>query len=491
MSAWFPIRVASTGLAPVKLPRRAPGRQRDHYDFLPPTLQILETPPSPIRMALIFTLCGLASTALAWGYWGRIDTVATAQGKIQPIGRVKVVQPLESGTVSEINASNGMHVERGDLLIAMDSADANADLHAAQLGLASVRAEIARRTTAGVAVSTASFPEVPVIAWDDAVPRELRQREDRILAAEFRMLGSSLEAIEAQKLQKQQEADQLVKTMAAQEQLISTLQQRVDMRSELVRVDAGTRSALFDATESLQYQLMQRALQMSQLVSAQTAQTILAKQIAKTLDDFVAHNAQKLGAAERQAEAYSQALAKAEAKLAHMRLKAPISGVVQASTIVNAGQVVGSGQEVMRIVPDGTVLEVQVYVRNRDIGSIKVGQTAIIKVEAFPFTRYGTINAQVAQIASDAIPEPDASVSEGDPARATSTIGLAGAQRTQNLVFPVTLTLDATSIAVEGHTVPLISGMAVTADLQTGRRRILDYLLSPVLEVAATTMRER
>src|SRR5208282_3659179 len=153
---------------------------------------------------------------------------------------------------------------------------------------------------------------------------------------------------------------------------------------------------------------------------------------------------------ERRAEDDRQRLAKAEAAADHMTLRAPISGRVQSSVITNVGQVVTSGQEIMRIVPQDSQLEIEAYMLNRDIGFVRVGQEAVVKVESFPFTRYGSIKAHVARIAKDAIPEPDAAAIEGDPARVSNATGFAGAERTQNLVFPVVLKPDAATITVDG-----------------------------------------
>ena len=468
-----------------------PPRHYEDNEFLAPALEILETPPSPIRMAMITVICAFVAALLTWAYFGQIDMVATAQGKVQPTGRVKIVQPLENGKVSRILASNGSHVREGDVLVELDQTEAEAEVRAAQLALDSIRAEMARRSVAIAAAKSPDETGVPTIAWGGDVPAVLRQREERILTADVAQLGSNLAALSAQRLQKQTEHEQLIATMATQGQLIATLQQRVDMRNELIQHDAGTRTALIDATETLQYQLTQLAVQKGQLLSAERADAVLARQQEKARDDFASENAQKLGEAERQAEDYSQKLAKAQARLTQSFLRAPVAGLVQASAATNPGQVLTSGQEVMRIVPDGTALETEVYVQNRDIGFVKEGQDAVVKVEAFPFTRYGVIKAHVTHVAVDAIPQPEADRIEGDPARPSTAIGFAGAQRTQNLVFPVRLSLEVSAIDVDGQTVPLTSGMAVTVDLQTGRRRILEYLFSPMVEVASGAMRER
>jgi len=171
--------------------------------------------------------------------------------------------------------------------------------------------------------------------------------------------------------------------------------------------------------------------------------------------------------------------------------RAPIAGRVQSSIITNIGQVVTSGQEIMRIVPQDSKLEIEAYVLNRDIGFVSVGQEAVVKLESFPFTRYGSITAHVKAIAKDAIPAPDASAIEGDPAHASTTAGFAGAERTQNLVFAVELEPQASTISVDGVDQPLTSGMAVTVELKTGARRLFEYIFSPLVETASRAMRER
>jgi len=312
-----------------------------------------------------------------------------------------------------------------------------------------------------------------------------------VLAADLSQLSAQLALIEAQRVQKQAERDQLLKTIETQKRLIATLQERVDMRATLVSERSGARSAVIDATETLQYQQTQLAIQQGQLASEETGITVVAKDAERTLQSFISDNAQKLADVERQAENLDQKLAKAKARTDYMTLRAPIDGTVQASIINSVGQVIGSGQEAMRIVPDGAAPEIEVYALNRDIGFIHEGQEAVVKIESFSFTRYGTVSARVSRVARDAIPEPDANQLEGDPAKATNSAGFAGAQRTQNLVFPVTLTPDAASIEIDGRPAPLTPGMAVTVEVKTGSRRILEYLFSPLLEVTSAALKER
>jgi hemolysin D len=468
-----------------------PRRRRADNAFLAPALEILETPPSPVRVALIWIICALAAASIAWAYFGRIDIIAVAQGKFQPTGRVKVIEPLETGKVAALHVFNGSRVAAGDVLVEFDRSAAEADAQSARAGLSSSRAEAARRGEALEAALARQFDPAPTIAWTGDTPPALRSREERVFAADLGQVAASLASYEAQRAQKQAERDQLLLTIGTQKNLVATLQERVDMRTLLVAERAGAKAAVIDATETLQYQITQLAIQKGQLASANRGLDVFDKDMQKAIEAFRADNAEKLSEAERQAEELEQKLAKAEAAIEHLTLKAPIAGTVQASALTTIGQVVTSGQEVMRIVPEDAGLEIEVYVLNKDIGFVKPGQEAIVKIESFPFTQYGTIAARVTRVARDSIPEPEANQNEGDPARAANSSAFAGAQRTQNLVFPVMLEPEAATIGIDGRPAPLTPGMAATVEIKTGSRRILEFIFSPLVQIAGSAMHER
>jgi hemolysin D len=195
--------------------------------------------------------------------------------------------------------------------------------------------------------------------------------------------------------------------------------------------------------------------------------------------------------AERQADEAEQKLAKARVRVAHTRLTSPIDGTIFGSMVTTTGQVVAAGEEVMHIVPSGATMEIEAYLENKDIGFVAVGQSAIVKIESFPFTRYGTIDATVIRVSSDAIPEPDVQAQEGNPTRQNKSTSLSGGQRVQNLMFPVALKPAVFAIQTADKRYPLSPGMAVTVEIKTGSRRILEYVFSPLVETASKAMKER
>ncbi len=153
-----------------------------------------------------------------------------------------------------------------------------------------------------------------------------------------------------------------------------------------------------------------------------------------------------------------------------------------------------TGQEVMRLVPTAGSVEIEAYVTNDDIGFVTPGQTATVKIDSFPFTRFGTLEAVVTEVAYDAIPADEANQVVGDATRQgdLSSRGLTPtAKPMTDLVFGARLQPGATTIRVNGHYVPLAAGMTVTVEIKTGSRRIIDYLFSPIFEVISNSMSER
>jgi hemolysin D len=466
-------------------------KARSDREFLPAALSILETPPSPVKVWLIWAICSLFAFVIAWSYFGRIDIIAVAQGKIQPTGRVKTIQPVDGGKVVAIHVENGRHIVPGEVLVELDAAEAGADYENAHTALQGYRAERLRRTTALAAVQEASIDTQARIDWPEDIPPANRAREELVLHGDLRQLAVGVKSLEAQLAQKRAEQERLKRTIAAQQILIATLTERVTMRSTLQATQSGTKSAVIDAQETLQIQDTALETQKGQLAEALAAADVLTQEREKAIETFKADNGQKLAEAGRQIDDYAQKAAKAASKLDHMTIKSPIAGVVLGLSVTTLNQVVNPSEEIMRIVPDGAGLEIEAYVENKDIGFVEAGQPAIVKIESFPFTRYGVLEATVVRVAHDAIPEPDAQSVESNPAKTTKSSYFGGAQRTQNLVFPVTLTMARKTMDIDGTPIPLRPGMAASVEVKTGKRRILEYLFSPLVQTVSSAMKER
>lgn len=263
------------------------------------------------------------------------------------------------------------------------------------------------------------------------------------------------------------------------------------MRNTLREKEVGSRAAVIDALQEYQKELTTLSAERGQLLEAAAAVRSIERRISQSGTDFVAEQTQRLTEAERRRDRLAQELIKARSKDSRTRLTAPISGTVQQLAVTTLGQVVTTGQPLLTIVPKDAPVEIEAMILNRDIGFVEPGQPAVVKVEAFPFTRYGTLDGTVVKVSRDAVDERDATTL-GDAVQAARPQGSGTAPpRPQNLVFPATVKLARSSIVVDGKTIPLSAGMAVTVEIRTGERRVIDYLLAPLREVQSASGHER
>jgi hemolysin D len=464
-------------------------------EFLPAALEILETPPSTARRAFLLTLCAFTVIALAWSYLGFIDIHAVAQGKIEPKGRVKVIEPLEPGKILKLNVRNGSHVASGDALVELDPVEARADETASAQAVAAGLAEIARRKAALRAVNLADLNvgPSPAIQWDDAVPDALRRREEEALRADLSQLSGALANLDMQIAERQATLERLRASTVIDAKLVATSKERVDMRQELIEHNAGTKTNLIDSMQDFERAQATLTTNQGELAEAGAGISTLKSQKAKTIGDFVADNTNKLNEAANKAEVDAQGLAKARARAERTVLFSPVDGIVQKLAVTTVGQVVTTGQALMTIVPGSGDLQIEAFVANTDIGFVKIGQDAVVKIDSFPFTRYGSITGRVVDIATDAVNEAEARMMQ---ANATSLANSANAAATsgpdgQTFVFPVTIALDRNTFEIGEQSIPLSAGMSVTVEIKTDTQRIIGYLLTPLATMVSSSMHER
>jgi hemolysin D len=365
------------------------------------------------------------------------------------------------------------------------------------------RAEMVRRLVAidvarGIPDNvTTGMPDVslnlsPDVGWRASISSSLKNRETAVLSADLSHLGESLQNIGKQMAQKEATRERLHLSIGFQNKLIKTLYERVGVREESIKLSVGTKINLFDAREALEKSQSALASDRGQLLEAQAALEELSSQKRKTISQFIADNQGKLSEAARKGDEAEQQVNKARAKLGRTSLTAPIDGTVQQLALTTQGQVVTTGQQLMVLIPDGDKLQVEIFVSNLDIGFVKLGQEAAIKVDAFPFTRFGTLNGKVIKIAKDAIDEQDARRSQANSTALTNAGGAGGgAGQPQNFVFPVTLELLETAMKIDNVVIPLTPGMTVAAEIKTDSRSVISYLMSPIAKVTSEAMRER
>jgi hemolysin D len=467
-------------------------KRRDAVDreFLPAALELLETPPSPVKVAGIWMICAGFAAILVGGWFGSLDIHAVAQGRIHPSGRSKTLQPLEPGRVVTINVENGSKVSAGDILLELDPTETVAEREAQARELEASRAESARRGVAITAVANRTFAAAPIVfpAGIDAV---LQSREQRILQAELAQFNAARASLTAQVAEQNAARNRLKTSIAAREKLIGLTKERSDTRETLNSKGALSRALVIDSLQQYESQVVTLVGERGQLLETEAAVLRLERKLEETNSQFITEQTQKLTESDRKADRLEQELIKAKSKSDRTHLRAPINGTVQQLAVTSIGQVVGSGQSLLTIVPTDGPIEIEALILNQDIGFVNQGQPAVIKVEAFPFTRYGTIDGSVVKVSRDAVDERDANQqSDGSTAARAAPAG-SGAGRGQNMVFPATISLSKRSMMIDGKEIPLSPGMVVFVEIKTGERRVIDYVLAPLREITSSAGRER
>ena len=429
-------------------------------EFLPAVLEIQQAPPSPIGRAILWTILAVFTAGALWATFGWIDIVATAQGKIIPSGYSKTIQPYETGVIASIHVQDGQTVKKGDVLIELDPTLNRADRDRAVNEYRAAKVEAARLRALIAGLSTFEAP-----GDSDAAYVVLQQQLLRDQLAEYQAKVAA-----AQHLADQRKAalDQTRENILRLEATVPMEAERAAAYKRLLEHEAVTKMDFLQAEGQRIDKTQELAGQKTRLQQDMAALAEADKHYRAMISEFQQSKQAELSILETKAASLTQDVTKAGQKADLQRLTTPIDGVVQQLAVHTVGGVVTPAQPLLIVVPQEHPVEVEAQVENKDVGFVSEGQPVEIKVEAFPFTLYGTIPGRVLTVSGDAAP--------------VEKVGL---------VYPTRVSMDRGTIQVEGKQVHLTSGMAVTVEIKTGQRRVIEYLLSPLLKSVQESLRER
>jgi hemolysin D len=467
--------------AVVPLRPRAPARRPVEREFLPAALEIVETPASPLARSIALVIIAFFALALLWASLGKVDIIATATGRIVPTGRVKVIQPFEIGVVRAIHVRDGDRVKAGEVLVELDPTINAADKERAEKELMT-RLLAAARLEAALADNAAAFAP-PAGAAPAAVElqRTLLQNQ---LDEYHAKLGDLDREIAKSQANQAAVAANVQKLVVA----IPLLQQRAAARKYLADRGVGSKLEYLQVEQDYLEHQQELQVQKARLVEAGAELEALQEQRQEAVAQFHRTNLSDLAEARDKAAGLQQDLIQAAERDRLDTLRAPVDGTVQQLAVHTLGGVVTAAEPLMVVVPADSHLEIEATVSNHDIGFVHPGQQADIKIDTFDFTRYGLLHGVVTSVSPDAIQRdkaPDAATpsaaAPGDP----------GAAKGQPLAYAARISLDRTAMEIDHRRVPLAPGMAVTVEIKTGSRRVIDFLLSPLLRTAEGAFRER
>jgi hemolysin D len=399
-----------------------------------------------------------------WAIFGKVDVVASAVGKLVPSGRSKPIQAIETASVKHIAVREGDAVIAGDVLIELDATATMADTDRIENEMISARlltlraqAMLAAQRSGQLTALYAS--DIPAARLTDGT----RQLEGML--TEYR---ARLARLEADIERRQAELQSLQQAIRKLEKTLPITTRRAEDFQDLQSRGYVSRHAWMEKEQARLDQEGELATQQSRLAEVRAALRETQGQRAALIAES---RRQWLDAAEegqQKSESLRQELLKASARNKLMHVVAPIDGTVQQLAINTVGGVVTPAQVMMLLVPNDQPMEIDARLENKDIGFVSAGQIVEVKVETFPYSRYGTLRGRVLHLSRDAIND--------------DKVGL---------TYLAKIQLEKSSIEVNGREVPLQAGMAVTAEINTGRRRVIEYLMSPLLEHVHESMRER
>lgn len=422
--------------------------------------------PRASSSSRLFALC-LAAFVVAlvgWACVGTVDVVASADGVILPVDRVKQIAAMEGGTVRAIRAADGQRVRAGAVLVELDPTVRESERDRIRNNLLMAQVAVARNR----ALLEPMPKALQVLALPDALEPAAAADQRDLLIAERKKHDTQLAALDQQIKQRESELRSQLILVERYRKTMPLLRERSEARRQLAEAGFGPRLTYLDAELMAIEREHQLAEAQEQLDASRATIAVLRQQREQLDAAFRQSVLSRLTEADRLTISLAQELSKAEQHVGYQRITAPVDGTVAQLAVHTLGGVVAPGAVLMTIVPEGSELEVEALVLNRDIGFIRAGQLAQVKFETFQFTMHGTMPGQVRDVATDSV--------------RNDLLGF---------VYPTRIKLARPSMSIDGRETPLAAGMKVTVDIVTDERRVIEFILSPLLRMRHDGMRQR
>lgn len=431
-------------------------------DFSPDADGMIEPAHSPLAGLLIMVIAVVLAAVLAWSALAGVEQVVRAVGTVEPAERVKTINHPDGGRVAAIHVADGDRVVAGQPLLTFDAELVQAEL-AGLRGRYQLRSAEAARLEAEVSGAALVFPPELAAARPDLTALQTALLHERGEAQASREEGQA-------RLVERRESE--VRSLAAEVARLrnseALLQQQFEAVSALAEKGLYPRLRLVeverylsDVTGGIGEARARLAAAEAALAEARSRQEGLEREWRSAL-------LTELAAVRGERARLAEALARQEALLRNLVVHAPVAGVIQDLLVASPGQSVGSNQPLMKLVPTGGALVIEARVANDDIGWIRVGQPARVKVRTFDFLRFGTLEGEILRIAADASLDP----ATGAPS------------------YQVTVRTTSDRLGEGAAAVSVVPGMTVDVDLMVGERTVLSYLTDRIMRVRADAFRQ-
>ena len=414
----------------------------------------------PLAHILLFVVVAFFASFLWWSHGAVLDEVTRGEGRVIPSSQMQVVQNLEGGLLAEISILEGSVAEKGQVLLRIDNVAAASSLRELRAKYLSLLAETTRLHAEASGEPEFTFPE-EVLA--DAPVTAANERD--LFNARRAQLDQQIQILRDQVVQKQQEIAELTAKLEQSRRASELAEQELDILKPLV--DRGI-------SPKLEYLRVQQKVQ--ELATLTQSIRLAIPRTRSSLDEargriderqaaFRAEAQRELNELQSELDALRENIATGTDRVTRTEVRSPVRGTVNKLFITTIGGVIQPGQNLVEIVPLEDTLLIEAKIRPSDRAQLFPGQKAMVKISAYDFTIHGGVDAILTDISADTIPDE----------KGESFYRIRLRTETNNL----------------GPDKPIIPGMTATAEILTGRKTVLDYLLKPIIKAQGSALRER
>ncbi len=433
-------------------------------EFLPDAEGVVERGHSPVAGLLILVIAAVFGGLLGWSALTEIEQVVQANGEVEPADRVKIVNHPDGGRIAEVHVVEGDRVVAGQPLVTFDP-----ELIRTQLAELTGRLEVKSAEVARFEAEARSEPAELVVDPELAAARPgLVEAQQALLESRRQAYASRAEGLAQEIAQRRNELASITAELVRLRDAYALLSEQLDAVRGLAEKGLYPRLRLAalegqrnDLAGDIHKTQAQHEAAKAALAEAGSRRDGLGR-------EWRSGVLAELGTAKAERDRLAEAQKRQAATLRNLVVRAPVAGIVQDLSVTTPGQSVGSNQPLMKLIPTGGALVIEARVANRDIGHIRLGQPAKIKVQAYDFLRYGTLAGTVERIAADATVDP----------------------KTGALTYGITVRADGTELGPTEDRFSVVPGMAVEVDLLVGERTILSYLTDRIFRLKETALRE-
>lgn len=417
--------------------------------------------PDFVRPMLIFSALALAAFVL-WAGMTQIKEVARAPGEILPVNKIKVVQHLDGGVVTEIPVEERMLVQEGQVLLRMDGSQALAELHQMEAR------QVALRLRAERLSAFAEGRKAKLDVFSGSHP-DLLANQQQIYQTQVATRSSTVSILDHQIQQRTERLSQLGSALASAKEQLGLTTELSTMREDLGARRLVNRTVLLETrrakvTASGEVDRLNQEI----LVSRQELAEIRSRR-ADTLNQLRRDALNEMGAVRAESAEVEESLKRLRAKVDRLIVRAPHRGLIQDLKVQTVGQVVQPGALLMQVVPDDAPLEAEVRIAPRDIGHIRVGQPVNLRVSSFEYTRFGYAAGTLKRMSASSVVDP----------------------QSNQLFYRGWVTLTNPYVGNTPGQFMVQPGMSLEADIITGQKTLLTYLIKPVADAFSSAFRER